>query len=90
MSIGCLEGVWKVSGRCLESTRKVSGGCLKGVWKVSTRCLGTGLVRIGQVKLGQVKSGQVKYLSTVRCLNELSEVSSRCLTVVWMVSKSFL
>ena len=31
VSRSCLEGVWKVSGKCL----KVSGKCLEGVWKVS-------------------------------------------------------
>ena len=41
----CLEGVWRVPGRCwecLEDMRKVSGGylecvrqCLKIIWKVS-------------------------------------------------------
>ena len=32
-----LEGVRKVSGRCLESVWKVSGRCLEGFWKVSKR-----------------------------------------------------
>ena len=33
MSEGCLEGVWKLSGRCQENDREV----LEGVW--SRRCL---------------------------------------------------
>ena len=46
MSGGFPEGVWKVSGRCLEGTltvlggcnesnRKISGMCLDGIWNVS-------------------------------------------------------
>ena len=30
-----LEGVWNVSGGCLECVWKVSGMCLEGVWSVS-------------------------------------------------------
>ena len=52
VSEGCLEGVWKVSGRrledyayayaygrCMEDVWKVSGMCVEGVWEVSRRCL---------------------------------------------------
>ena len=38
----CLVGVWKVSNRCLEGIRIVSGlseRCLEGVWSVSGKCL---------------------------------------------------
>ena len=44
MSGRCLEGVWKVSGRCVDGVLgfwlsggwwRVSGECLAGVWKVS-------------------------------------------------------
>ena len=30
---GCLEGVWRKSGRCLKLVWKVSGRSLEGVWK---------------------------------------------------------
>ena len=36
--IGCLEGVWNMSGEFLEGVWKVSEGCLEGVWKVSEGC----------------------------------------------------
>ena len=49
MSGGCLEnvlrmsgrseGVWKVSGMCLEGVWRVSKGHLEGIGKVSGRCL---------------------------------------------------
>ena len=51
MSGRCLEGVWMMSGRCLDSNVleqimvfakfiwKVSGRCLEGVWNVYGRCL---------------------------------------------------
>ena len=38
MSVGCLRGVWKISGGCLKNAwrvsegRRVSGECLEGVW----------------------------------------------------------
>ena len=71
----CLEGVWKVFGRCQEGVWKVSGGCLEGIWKMFGRCLdGDWRVSVGSKlgwersildwskwdKLGQVKSGHVK------------------------------
>ena len=34
-SLGCLEGVRKVSGKCLEDVRRDTGWCLMGVWMVS-------------------------------------------------------
>ena len=33
MSVGYLESVFRVSGRCLDGFWRVSGGCMKGVWK---------------------------------------------------------
>ena len=39
MSIGCLEGVWILPGRCLEGVLEVSGGCLSdsGLWLAIVR-----------------------------------------------------
>ena len=39
ISGGCLDGVWKVFGRCLEGVRRLSGMCPEGVWRVSGMCL---------------------------------------------------
>ena len=39
MSGGCLEVVWKLSVGCLEGVCRVSGGCLEGFWKMSGKCL---------------------------------------------------
>ena len=35
----CLEGVWQVSGGCLEGALRVSRRCLESVWKVAGGCL---------------------------------------------------
>ena len=43
VSEGCLRGVWRVFGGCLEVVKGmsggVSGGSLGGVWSVSGGCL---------------------------------------------------
>ena len=59
MSLGCLEGVWKVCGRYLKGVWRLLGGCLESVLKVFEKCIKSGLIKSGQVRTGQVRTGQV-------------------------------
>ena len=52
MSRGCLEGVWRVIGRCLGYLYYRMCEC-----DVSEGQVGTGQVRIGQVRTAQVLTG---------------------------------
>ena len=56
MSEGCLEGVWKVSMRCLVTGHTKSEHVKSG--QVKSETVRTGQVRIGQVRRGQVRTVQ--------------------------------
>ena len=69
----CLEGVSRVSGRCLEGIYSMSE------WYVRCLDVSEGQFRTSQVRTGQVRTGQD------RCMESVWQVSGGCLKGVWRV-----
>ena len=71
LSVGCMEGVRKVTGSCLEGDWKESGRCLKGIFRVSgSRLKGvwTSVDCLEEYRVSGPEFWDQKYFSTKNCL----------------------